>query len=161
MINVKLEAGEIEVAQIIGKARTRANREKGIFNRLRVNSDPIQVEIDGLGAELAYCKAFNLWPDLTVSVRSGGADAVHANRSVDIKHTAWVKGWLLVTPDKVEKGTDIYALVTGTLPNYTVVGYATAGEIFRDDNKVDLGHGMSYGIPQERLHDYSNFKVCN
>ena len=50
MINVKLESGEAEVAQIIGKARTRANREKGIFNRLRTHDDPIQTEIDGLGA---------------------------------------------------------------------------------------------------------------
>lgn len=156
MINVKLESGEAEVAQIIGKARTRVNREKGIFNRLRTHDDPIQTEIDGLGAEMAYCKAFNLWPDLTVSVRSGGADAYHNGKSIDVKHTAHINGMLLVTPDKSGKGTDVYALVTGRLPNYCVIGYATSDEIFNETNKVDLGYGEAYGIPQEKLHGYNN-----
>tara|TARA_R110002020_G_scaffold10880_3_gene41350 strand:- start:2388 stop:2954 length:567 start_codon:yes stop_codon:yes gene_type:complete len=153
-ISITLETGEIETAKMIAKGRLRAN--VGVFNRQRSPEPPEDVEMNGMGAEMAYCKAFNLWPDLTVTPRSGGADCTHGNRTVDVKATGYANGKLLVTPDKKDKGTDLYVLVTGWMPNYTIVGYATSDEIFNDDNLAETGHGVSYVLPQEKLHDLKN-----
>ena len=157
MIKVVLEVGEIETARILAQARYKFNRQGGVKNRKRSPESPASIEVNGMGAELAFCKAFNLWPDLTVGVRSGGGDALNQDgKSVDVKATPHVNGMLLVTPDKVEHGIDLYALVTGFMPYYNVIGYATRYEIFKKENMVDLGHGKSYGLPQEKLHEYDD-----
>jgi hypothetical protein len=154
-INISLITGEIETAKMIAIGRRRANEKHGIFNRQRSPEPPEEVELNGMGAELAFCKALNLYPDLTVKLRSGGADCVSRDGlTVDVKATGYVKGKLLVTPDKKGKGTDLYALVTGSMPNYTIVGYATSDEIFNDDNLAETGHGVSHALPQEKLHEY-------
>ena len=157
MIKVVLEAGEIETARMLARARMRINARAGVFDRRRSEEPPEDIEINGMGAELAYCKAFNLWPDLTVHVRSGGADMVnHEGQSIDVKATPHVNGWLLVPPYKIDKGVDLYALVTGFMPYYNIIGYATSDEIFNDDNLVDKGYGDTYGLPQEKLHEYDD-----
>ena len=158
MKNVVLEYGEIEIAKSIGKARYLVSRKNGVFDRLVGDGweDPIQNDIDAFGAEVAYCKAFNLYPDLTLNLRSGGHDAIHGGRTVDVKHTPHVNGRLLVTKTKAHEPTQVYALVTGRLPNYVIVGYANRDEIFTDNNLLDLGFGESYGLTQDKLHEYNN-----
>ena len=155
-IKVTLETGEIETAKMIATGRLRANAKAGVFNRQRSTDPPEDVEMNGMGAEMAYCKAFNLWPDLTLTPRVGGSDCTHGSKTVDVKATAYVRGKLLVTPDKKDKGTDLYALVTGWMPHYTIVGYATSDEVFNDDNLQETGHGVSYVLTQEKLHEYDD-----
>ena len=160
MINIVLECGEIETARMLAQARQRFNREAGVFNRQRSPESASAIDVNGMGAELAYCKAFNLWPDLTVSIRSGGADALtHDGKSIDVKSTPNVNGRLLVTPDKINHGIDLYVLVVGFIPFYKVIGYATHKEVFNPDNLLNLGHGSAYGLPQEKLHEYDDIEL--
>lgn len=145
---------------MLAQARQRFNRESGIFNRQRSPEPSSAIEVNGMGAELAYCKAFNLWPDLTVGVRSGGADALtHSGESIDVKATPNVNGRLLVTPDKINHGIDLYVLVVGFIPFYKIMGYATNKEVFKPENLLDLEHGRTYGLPQEKLHEYDDIEL--
>lgn len=155
-MKVTLVKGEIETANMLAKGRTHANQRPGKVNQLRSPAEQQELELNGMGAELAYCKAFNLWPDMTIGHRIGGEDCLHAGKTVDVKFTSYIHGDLYVTPDKRDKGVDVYALVTGWMPHYDIVGYATSDEIFRDNNLADTGRGISYVVPRDKLHEYDD-----
>jgi len=155
MPKVTLEPGEIMVARCVAAERKRVNERSGVFNRQRSDEPAEDVELTGVAGELAYCKAFNYWPDLTTHPRSGGHDLITRDgKTLDVKTSAHLNANLYVTPDKHDKGTDRYALVTGAIPNFNVVGYAEAKEVFVEDNLADTGHGMSFSLSQEQLHLY-------
>ena len=63
-------------------------------------------------------------------------------------------GKLLLRPSKVEKKRtcDYYALVTGKMPKYRIVGWASAAELIDKKNLTDLGHGPTYALEQDKLH---------
>ena len=155
-MKVTLDIGEIEMAKAIARTRSSNNRMAGVVCRMRSPSNTSEEEINGMGAELAYCKAFNIYPDFSVTPRKGGHDCVHHGKTVDVKVTPHINGHLLVLPHKEEHGGEMYALVVGWMPNYTIAGYATRDEVFIDDNLKDMGHGVSHAISQEELHEYDD-----
>jgi hypothetical protein len=44
-----------------------------------------------------------------------------------------------------------YALMVGEFPNYEFKGFFPGAEVFMPQNIVNLGHGETYGISQDRL----------
>ena len=156
MKTVTLDTGEIEIAKAIARARSANNRMAGVTCQMRSPAPPCEEEMNGFGAEIAYCKAFNLYPDFSVIPKKGGHDCVHCGKTVDVKATPHTNGRLLVLPHKESHGVDMYALVTGWMPHYTIVGYATRDEVFRNDNMMDMGHGESHAIEQEELHEFND-----
>jgi len=154
---VTLEPGEIMVAKHLAAERTRANAKAGIFNQQRSNEPAEDVELTGVAGELACCKACNCWPDLTTEPRAGGFDLrTKDGKTMDVKTSPYLNADLLVTPNKADKGTDRYALVTGAVPNFNVIGYADAKEVFVKDNLADKGYGLSHTLSQEQLHPFND-----
>jgi hypothetical protein len=113
--------------------------------------------VDGFAAELAFCKAMNLHPDLAVTNQSLTHDCVARNgNTIDVKTTRWPNGQLLVTPNKKESQTQIYVLVVGTAPSFDVIGYASKEEVFADANFGELNGRWSYILKQSQLHAFTN-----
>ena len=118
---IRLNANEQRLAQQLAKERTTKNRKNGISNSKRGPQSDIVTELDGVGGEIAFAKAFNLYPDL--KDYPGKHDMVIAGKTVDVKTTRYPFGHLEVSTDKPPGEVDIYALVTGEMPDYAIVGW--------------------------------------
>lgn len=133
-IPVKLSEMEQRVAKAIGKARL--GEGNGATSQIS-KRDPLEVETNAVGAELAACKVLGIYPDLTVVTGSTPRpthDAIWIlGGTLDIKHQLPKPGGhnsLLVRKMKQQNGKvcRYYALVVGRLPNFKVVGW-TYGDV--------------------------------
>lgn len=144
---------------MLARQRAQAARAARVKDQKMGPQDGLKAEIDGMGAEMAFAKHFNCYPDLSIGARSGGFDAYFQHKNgkritVDVKHSPYSNARLLATRKKTLKDADCYVLVTGECPNYTLVGYAYADELIRPENIKDLGHGAGYVLPREKLHEF-------
>ena len=57
----------------------------------------------------------------------------------------------LRTIPKPHDEVEVFLLVTGKFPEFTIVGYAATDELLNKENIIDLGHGPGYGLSQDRL----------
>jgi hypothetical protein len=150
-MDMTLNAAEQKLARFLALSRTSINRQAGVTNAKRADLTDAEIDLDGVGAELAWCRLANVYPDLTLSPRSGGADATWAGRTVDVKTTRYVTGKLIAVPSKVHAPCDLYALMIGTFPTYRFVGLATADHLLAAENIRNLGHGPTYTLEQDAL----------
>jgi hypothetical protein len=132
------------------------NRKKGVTNsKIGGQSDEV-TDLNGIGAELSFCKMFNVFPDLSISTRSStngedtGDAVLHNGKTIDIKATVYPCGKLLAVPWKQEK-VDLFALMVGTFPTYTFKGFMRAPELLKKERIGDLGHGETYIAYQNEL----------
>lgn len=150
--SVTLDRGERAVARLIADARYTNNRSSGVENqRIGPQSDE-ETDLSGIGAELAFCKLTNVYPDLTVEPRGGGWDCLSQKFSrIDVKTTTYPNGKLLARRTKTVNDADIYVLMVGEFPTYRWVGWVLSNELIKDENLIDLGHGPTYALDQHRL----------
>lgn len=150
-MRVSLNECEQRLAKFLGKARRSANRSAGTTDRKVSPEDGEVVDLEGIAGELAFCKACNVWPDMTLDERPA-FDCVVGGLTVDVKSTMYATGRLLVTMDKAAYPAQYYALVTGMFPGaYTVRGVVAASAVFKPERIMDLGYGPAYAVPQEDL----------
>jgi len=146
-----LNAAEQKLAIYLAKARNATNRNGGVTDRRRCGAD---IDLDGVGAELAFCRLWNLYPDLSLHPRSAATDEGDATlpdgRRVDVKATRHPRGQLIAVTWKKER-VELYALMVGTFPVYRFVGVQTAQALLHPDTITDLGYGPTHALPQERL----------
>lgn len=119
-----------------------------VFN----NDDPYQIDINGFGAEVAFCKIANVYPDFTTHIRSGGEDCILSNGiKVDVKWTSLDPPRLLVKQYMKQKGdVGVYVLMIGEYPKYSVVGFASDDEVFNAPI-TNYGYGDNYTIEAKDL----------
>jgi hypothetical protein len=155
-MKVELNDAEQRLAAYLAKKRMRANRKHNITDQQISSLDKYDMEVNGIGAEIAFCKAANVYPDLTVATAANTRpvhDCVLNDKTWDVKTTTRKDGQLLVRKYKADEGklSDYYVLVTGEMPEYTVVGYANKDKIIHRRNLIDLGYGLTYALPQNQL----------
>jgi hypothetical protein len=154
-VEVILNEVEERLVAFLAKKRILANRKNDIPDEQVGNQDKLEMEINGLGGELAFCKATNSYPDLTLAGEPGTrpkADTHLFGSLWDVKTTKRADGRLLVRPTKRgQKACEYYVLVTGSMPNYKIVGWIHAEDLFWNHNLKDLGHGKTYVIEQDQL----------
>lgn len=148
---ITLSEGEQRIARFLARERYTRAREQGIENRRIGPQSDEQTDLEGIGAELAYCKLKNLWPDLSYGHRPDEDCVGHDGERIDVKATRWPNGRLIVAQWKRGKRPDKYALMIGEFPTYRFAGEMEAEHVFMDGNLADLGHGEVYAIPQSRL----------
>ena len=158
---VILNEGEVELAKFQAKRRTAAAREAGVVDKKIGDQDGDKAELDAFGAELAAAKFLNLYPDLSVGPRKGGSDLFIVSGKVvygiDVKQTHYKKGRLLAPNWKTEEDSDIYMLVIGTMPEYTIIGWAWAKDLLQKINLRDMGQGhLGYALPQTKLKGFDD-----
>lgn len=153
-MDVNLNAAEQQIAKFLAKQRHQENRRNGVENnRIGPQSD-WETDLNGIGAELAFAKLLNVYPDMSIGVRRGGSDcrSARGNR-IDVKATQYQSGRLLAVKGKRPSDADIYVLMVGRFPTYRWAGWATAQELIREDNITDLGHGPTYALSQSELRE--------
>ena len=72
--------------------------------------------------------------------------------------TKYDSGKLLATLKKTPEDSQYYVLLVGECPTYRMAGYATAEELLKPENIIDLGHGKGYALTQDKLKQFNNSK---
>lgn len=155
---VTLSRAEQLSCKVIAQLRFDNNRNSGTKNaKIGPQSDQ-DTDLEGIGAEFAFCKMLNLYPDFSINIRSSvketdsGDVTLHNGQTVDVKATKYPTGKLLAVPWK--KPTTTYmALVVGTFPNYEFKGVMFSSELIKPSRLGNLGHGDTYIATQQELND--------
>ena len=144
---ITLSSVECEMAKMLGRARRQSNRAKGVKDRLVAKEEPEHRDIEGVGAEIAFAKAYGLYPPFDIGIRSGSCDFFVNGKSIDVKQSDYENARLIVSPDKAdsERSCDIYVLATGKLPMYNFRGYARKKSICNPKNLIKL-RSMVYAL---------------
>ena len=143
---IRLELAERKLAQFLATGRANANRKRGSEDRKQGPQNGLIADLDGVGAELAFAKAHNLYPDLSLDGAPKADCTGRWGETIDVKTTRYASGRLLAVPWKRADPCDIYCLVKGVFPDYEITGIATRAELFADENLTDLGHGPTYAL---------------
>ena len=115
-----------------------------------------QMNLNGFGAELAFCKLCNIPFDSSTVEKESHFTKVDATlrngKTVDVKNTVYSSGKLIVRTGKEQKIVDLYALMIGTFPNFIFSGWETYDEIIQPKFIKDLGWGPAYTFTQSQLN---------
>ena len=162
-INSKILLSKIEqnICSVVAQLRFSNNRENNVVNSKIGKKSDEEMDLEGISAELAFCKLFNLYPDLTIDIRSSrdhtdNGDAVLKNgKTVDIKVTHYTNGKLIAVPWK-KTNVDLFALMVGKTPEYTFKGFMKSEDLLNQSRLGDLGHGKTYIAHQNELKELEN-----
>ena len=146
---IELNAIEQRLVAMVSRARFEFNRLTG-HHRI-ANIGDAAADIDGFGAELAFCKMFKIYPDLMTTERPGYDAKLPNGQTVDIKTTTVENGYLIAMPYKAENPPDQYALMIGTLPKYRFAGFMSAQKLHKEHRLKDFGHGPRHAAQQSEL----------
>jgi hypothetical protein len=155
---VTLDETEQIVCQMLAEARHNNNRTCGVRNAKVGSQSDAFTDLEGVAAEFAFCKLFNVYPDFSINPRSSAegeddGDAVLKDgRTVDVKSTKYKSGRLLAVPWK-EPTVDLFALMVGTFPSYTFKGFMRRDELLTPQRLGNLGRGPTYIAEQDELYE--------
>lgn len=156
---VNMTPSESAIALTLAVMRNTTARQNNVADKQMGKQNPIEIDRDGILAEMAFGKQFNLYPDLSVYPRKGGADLItHKGMKIDVKATRYKSGRLLIHIDKPVEEVDIYVLGIVDGDDVDLVGYIKSAEAIQPQNLNDLGHGSGYVIKQS---DLKKFKESN
>ena len=155
---MKVSLNEMEqlVVKTIARERYNSARSYGVVDRKVSDRSNESVDIEGVGGEFAFSKVQNTYPDL--NDKPGINDGEFGGWTYDVKTTPYKTGRIIVKIDAVLGNSDMYVLVTGKLPHYTVAGWCWAADILEDDMIGNLGRGECYIMPQD--HEKFNQLRC-
>lgn len=153
-MKITIEEELHDVIKYLAKKRYDSNRKSGVKDMKVGNQSTELTDLEGLAGEFAFCKAFNLFPDLSILPRSGSHDCItHKGKTVDIKTTRYPNGKLVERVTNKLKA-DIYVLMVGEFPTYECIGWVESGEFLKEENITDLGHGKTYAMTQNKLNRF-------
>jgi hypothetical protein len=119
--------------------------------------------IEGTFAELAFCKAFEIYWGKELYNNFHGADI---GQNIQIRHTSWKKGKLLIkTEIEREHPEHNYVLVRGIAPNFEIVGWIKGQDGMKqrylDDPVGKRGEKPrpAYFIPSEDLNPLDTLEI--
>lgn len=149
---ITLTDAEQKLAIYLGKKRHQAARGANVKN-VKIGPQPDeQTDLEGIAAEIAFCKLVNSYPDLDVGARSGGYDCIlHSGKTVDVKATTYKTGRLLAPLKKTLGDSDIYVLMVGEFPSYEFKGWAKAEDLINENSIITIKTNATYGLSQGQL----------
>lgn len=155
MIVVELTDAEMMVVKMLGGMRSIVGRTAGVEDKKVANLPGLTIDEDGMIAEYAFCKHFNIFPDIVPGPRSGSYDCLLNGRRVDVKSTRHKNGRLLAT---LKDNPDVDVYVLGIVDGNTVTfpGYVYKLQLCAEENKTDLGRGVGYALTQDRLTPFAS-----
>lgn len=149
---VNMTPSESAIAQMLAVMRNTNARHNNVTDKQVGKQSPIEIDRDGVLSEMAFGKAFNLYPDLAVKQTRSGVDLVGKNGNrIDVKSTRYKSGRLIIHIDKPLDEVDIYAFAIVDGDNVDLVGYIKAKDAMKKENIKDLGYGDVYVIEQDAL----------
>ncbi len=150
---ITLESADQQRVSEISAARYGTNRTHGVKDRSVCGS--ADLDLNGLGGEFAFCRLYEIEPDITVGPRSSVNGTAHGNcilngKRVDVMTTVRATGRLLAPAWKA-RSCDYYVLMTGSFPTYECRGFMPASELLQPERLKDLGYGPTYVATQSEL----------
>jgi hypothetical protein len=154
--SVVLNEAEQRLAKYLAKARYVKNRQSNT-NDGKVGPQTCgETDLEGIAAEIAFCKMHNIYPDLQLEGRPPHDAILADGTTVDVKATKYRSGQLLAVPGKLNKseGLDSYSLVVGEFPGpYEFRGFMKREDLLQLERLTDLGYGPTYAAQQKELKD--------
>jgi hypothetical protein len=144
-IYITLTQEEQDLARLAG--RETFERRKDAKERWnRGNDDTVEKRIDAYGAEIAASRLTGYkW---TYSRRPDPEGDIGPGKQV--RHTTHQNGRLIAHPE--DKDEHQFFLVTGTFPNYCLVGYIMGKDAKKDENWKELVKGRPcFAVDQYKL----------
>ena len=147
---VKLTKFEAQTAAFVGVERRLTNRYKEVgakdyVKEVQFDLGGFERDIQAAAAEQAFAKARNKYWDYSVNTfkKPDVGD-------VQIRHTTRNSGKLIVRPDDSDE--EIFVLVTGEIPEFTIRGYMRGCEAKQDQFIDNPGGGKPcWMVPQKDL----------
>lgn len=133
-MKVELKPSEYSLAVQVTSARIYVNQGHGVAEMQMGKDDPFKIFLDGLVAELAVCKHFNVCPDLSFEPRSGGHDCIIKDKRVDVKSTKPGRKYVYLPERKKDNPIDIYIWCYVDFRTVDILGYFQPSDIFVDEN---------------------------
>lgn len=149
-MKITLTPAEQTVAKSLAVMRQQIARAVARVDQQIGEQDGWETDEQGIGGEFAVARAFNVYPCLELNPDSG-FDLLINGKKVDVKTTKYPNGRLLAKLNQRDDEVEVFLLVTGKFPEFTIVGYAATDELLNKENIIDLGHGPGYGLSQDRL----------
>jgi hypothetical protein len=162
MIEVVMENGEIEVIEFVANRKLEICRAANVKDRQVGDQDPLSIEVDGVMGEFAFCKHFNLYPDIKLRLMSKGHDCELWNGTrVDVKTTRHIDGNLVIERGKEVKDSDIYVLAIRPKRNMIqLIGWMDAERAI-NPGKIRIMRGSEcYFTKREDLVQYEPEQPC-
>lgn len=139
--------------EIIAEKRHSMNRDNNVVDAKVSNLDSLQINIDGIMAEYAVCKRYNVLFDISTQPRSGSYDCIIKRNRIDVKSTRHPKGRLIKTL-KSNVDVDIYVLAIVNDHEVELVGWMWSKEFVKPENITDLGYGDIYCVDRSLLKPF-------
>ena len=153
-MTIKLNEHELNLCKYVGEQRSIISRANNIFDAKMGKQDGVDSDIQGFIAEYAFAKYINVFPDLSLSPRSGSYDGITKKGTrYDIKSTHHKNGNLICTM-KVNQDVDIYILAYVNNDTVEFIGWAYKEDLIKEENIKDLGHGKGYFLSREMLRKF-------
>jgi hypothetical protein len=150
-MRIDLTPHELLICKTVGVMR-RTAASGNVIDKQMGKQDPWDIDVDGMVGEFCVARFLNVFPDLTVGIRSGGADLIKNGKNIDVKSTRYKTGHLLATLKKAEAPCDTYILVIVDDRGGDIVGWISASKLFVEENIKDKGHGDGYIVSQDQLN---------
>jgi len=152
-IVVSLDNDDMNICRVLGNLRTLVARGNKVKDAKMGQLSGADIDEDGVIAEYAFCKRFNIFFDPCAYPRSGSIDCVYKGHQIDIKSTRHTNGRLLATLKKNDE-VDIYVLAIIDGNEVRFPGWAYAKTLFDPANVTNLGHGEGYAMEQSQLQKW-------
>jgi hypothetical protein len=149
---IELNQAEQKLAIYLAKSRHKNARGNNIVDRKIGDQSSEMTDLNGIGAEIAFCKANNCYPDTSIGEGLPYADALTSNGNfIDVKTTTYPNGHLVAAPWKTGQGVNYYCLLVGDFPSYRIAGYMSKEDLLQKSKLKDLGRGSGFAAEQKEL----------
>lgn len=153
-MKVKLEEYEIEMAAFVG-IRRKANSISKKRKSANYNLGGWDADVEGALAEMAVGKALNIYWNGSVNTFTNGPNDVG---KFEVRSTLNKEGSLVIRPK--DSDSETYILVTGSCPDYELVGWMKGKEAKNKTYIKNPGNkGIAFFVPQDKLKPMNKLKV--
>lgn len=157
MITVKLTVEELTTLEYLSALRHKYNRANAIKDEQVGDQSSEETDFIGMCAEFAFCKHFNIYPDIGVTTPKP-FDCELKGKTFDVKGTKYKTGKLLLRKTNNHVPCDFYALVTGDprTEEVTIRGFLKREEFITDERlgRMTEGAPLSYIATQDELREF-------
>ena len=156
---VKISRSELVFCWQLASMRYHANVVRNVKEHIMSKRDPIDIHVDGVISEYAFCKHYNVFLNCDTEPRSAGFDALANGYRFDIKSTRNPLNPLWIN-QKINKIVDYYTLAIISEDRLSVdfKGYIKYLDARCEDYATVRNNEILYQIPQSKLTKYKEDK---
>lgn len=150
-MTISLNDTEQKLVKYVSKKRFEYCRQVGANATVYGGRNPMDAEIAQYGAEVAFCKYMNIYPDTSYDRFNPEDCFTYDGHRIDVKYTSLRTGRLLAKDKGWDNHPDYFALMIGDFPNYYFAGFMKASELLVESRlDTSLPH-PAYAASQNEL----------